>query len=182
MLTGPSGVGKSSLLNAMFPGLGLRVGEISESVNKGRHTTVGALMLPLPGDDGGYVIDTPGLREVGMWALAPERARPLFPGNPRAAAPDCRFADCRHVAEPDVRRARRGARRATSAAARYDSYLRLFGESSRPSADARAGCSPDDPRSPRHRDHLAQIGPRRGASSPAPRARRRRRGLRRSPR
>src|SRR5262249_54426336 len=61
VFTGPSGVGKSSLLNALFPGLGLRVGEVSESVNKGRHTTVGARMIPLPGPDGGFVVDTPGL-------------------------------------------------------------------------------------------------------------------------
>jgi len=70
VLTGPSGVGKSSLMNSMYPGLDLRVGEISESVNKGRHTTVGALLHPLP--DGGYVVDSPGLREVGMWGLASE--------------------------------------------------------------------------------------------------------------
>ena len=50
VVTGPSGVGKSSLLNALFPGSNLRVGEISESVNKGRHTTVGAAMLPLPSE------------------------------------------------------------------------------------------------------------------------------------
>src|SRR5215207_2782859 len=55
-LTGPSGVGKSSLMNALYPGLNLRVGEISESVNKGRHTTVGAWLHPLP--DGGFVADT----------------------------------------------------------------------------------------------------------------------------
>ena len=79
VLTGPSGVGKSSLLNAMFEGLDLRVGEISESVNKGRHTTVGGYLHPLPGTDGGYVADTPGLREVGMWALSPSELDQCFP-------------------------------------------------------------------------------------------------------
>jgi ribosome biogenesis GTPase len=125
VITGPSGVGKSSLLNALFPGAGLRVGAISESVNKGRHTTVGALMLPLPGE-AGFVIDTPGLREVGLWALPPEHLDRCFP-EIRALSAGCRYADCRHVAEPEC------AVRAAVAAgkvsdARYDSYLRLLEE------------------------------------------------------
>ena len=131
VLTGPSGVGKSSLLNAMFPGLELRVGEISESVNKGRHTTVGGSLHPLPAGEsgdtgGGYVADTPGLREIGMWALSPSELDACFP-ELRPYLPDCRFADCRHLAEPDC------AVRAAVAAgdvspARYDSYVRLMGE------------------------------------------------------
>ena len=79
--TGPSGVGKSSLLNALFPGLELKTGEISESVNKGRHTTVGAVLIPLVGDRGGFVVDTPGLREVGLWGLPPEDLDRCFPGR-----------------------------------------------------------------------------------------------------
>ena len=57
-------------------------------------------MLPLPGDDGGYVIDTPGLREVGLWALSPEQLDQCFP-EMRPCLDQCRFADCRHVVEPD---------------------------------------------------------------------------------
>ena len=126
VLTGPSGVGKSSLLNALFPGANLRVGAISESVNKGRHTTVGALMLPLPGTDGGYVIDTPGLREVGLWALVPEQLDQCFP-EIRGLSDQCRFADCRHISEPDC--AVRGAlRNGEISAARYDSYMKLLDE------------------------------------------------------
>lgn len=100
VFTGPSGVGKSSLLNALFPGLSLRIGEISESVNKGRHTTVGATMIPLPDEQGGYVVDTPGLREVGLWALSPDHLDLCFP-ELRPFIPHCRFADCTHTAEPD---------------------------------------------------------------------------------
>ena len=125
VLTGPSGVGKSSLLNALYPGSDLRVGAISESVNKGRHTTVGAVMLPLPDADGGYVVDTPGLREVGLWALAEELDQ-CFP-EIRALRGDCRFANCRHLAEPDCA-VRRGIETGDVSAQRYDSYTRLLEE------------------------------------------------------
>jgi len=126
VLTGPSGVGKSSLLNALFPGAGLRVGAISESVNKGQHTTVGALMLPLPDGEGGYVIDTPGLREVGLWALDAEQLDQCFP-EIRSHRDACRFADCSHVVEPDCA-VRDALARGEISAERYDSYLKLLEE------------------------------------------------------
>ena len=97
VLSGPSGVGKSSLMNAMYPGLNLRVGAISESVNKGRHTTVGAILHPLP--DCGYVVDTPGLREVGMWGMPPEHLDQCFPEF-RPYLEKCRFNNCKHTGEP----------------------------------------------------------------------------------
>lgn len=125
-LSGPSGVGKSSLINAMFPGLDLRVGEISESVNKGRHTTVGALLTPLPaapGEATGYVADTPGLREVGMWGLPASELDSLFP-EMRAVLDDCRFGDCTHRQEPDCA-VRAALAAGTLSEARYDSYLKL---------------------------------------------------------
>lgn len=126
VITGPSGVGKSSLLNALFPGLGLRVSEISESVNKGRHTTVGAFLQLLPVDIGGAVVDTPGLREVGLWEFPIERLDTCFP-ELRAHRDDCRFTDCSHTAEPGC--AVRGAiARGDVSAARYDSYVKLRGE------------------------------------------------------
>ena len=126
VLTGPSGVGKSSLLNAMFDGLNLRVGEISESVNKGRHTTVGGFLHPLPGTDGGYVADTPGLREVGMWALSPAELDQCFP-ELRPFLDDCRFADCRHSVEPAC--AVRGAvDRGDVSRRRYESFIKLRDE------------------------------------------------------
>jgi ribosome biogenesis GTPase / thiamine phosphate phosphatase len=81
VFTGPSGAGKSSLLNAMYPGLNLRVGEISAAVGKGQHTTVGGLLHPLPDTGGGFVVDTPGLREVGLWGLAGAELDECFPGH-----------------------------------------------------------------------------------------------------
>jgi ribosome biogenesis GTPase len=126
VLTGPSGVGKSSLLNAMFDGLDLRVGEISESVNKGRHTTVGGYLHPLPGNEGGYVADTPGLREVGMWALSPSDLDQCFP-ELRPYLDQCRFADCRHSVEPGCA-VRDAVARGDVSRARYESFIKLRDE------------------------------------------------------
>jgi ribosome biogenesis GTPase len=123
-LTGPSGVGKSSLMNALYPGLDLRVGEISESVEKGRHTTVGSHMHPLP--DGGFVVDTPGLREVGLWGLDARSLDRCFP-EMRALIGGCRFADCAHLAEPDCL-VLEALGRGDIAQERYDSYAKLRAE------------------------------------------------------
>lgn len=139
-LTGPSGVGKSSLMNALFPGLDLRVGEISESVNKGRHTTVGALLHPLPiidgqpspdlpttepsmGSAGGFVVDTPGLREVGLWGLPIDQFDACFPEF-RPYLGQCRFADCAHSVEPDCA-VRQAVQAGQVSEARYESYRKL---------------------------------------------------------
>jgi ribosome biogenesis GTPase len=123
-LSGPSGVGKSSLLNAMYPGAGLRVGEISQSVNKGRHTTVGARLLPLP--DSGFVADTPGLREIGIWGLDAHSLDVCFP-EMRPHLDNCRFKDCAHIAEPGCA-VREAMRSGEIPIVRYDSYVRLRGE------------------------------------------------------
>jgi ribosome biogenesis GTPase len=123
-LSGPSGVGKSSLMNAMFHGLDLRVGEISQSVNKGRHTTVGALLHPLP--NGGFVVDTPGLREIGMWGLTAENLDGYFPEF-RPYLGECRFADCVHVVEPGCA-IREALARDDISAVRYDTYVKLLDE------------------------------------------------------
>lgn len=98
LFCGPSGAGKSSLLNAVYPGFRLKVGELSESTGKGRHTTSRAELMPLP--YGGFVVDTPGLREFGVWEATVEELARAFPDIARHAG-DCRFPDCRHQVEPD---------------------------------------------------------------------------------
>ena len=127
-LAGPSGVGKSSLLNAIYPGLSLRVGEISESVNKGRHTTVGAELHPIP--DGGYVVDTPGLREVGMWGIDPAALDQCFPEF-AAFIGECRFSDCSHLHEPGCA-VREAVARGDVSRARHESYAKLYEEETGP--------------------------------------------------
>lgn len=124
VLSGPSGVGKSSLMNSMYPGLNLRVGEISESVNKGRHTTVGAVLHPLP--DAGYVVDTPGLREVGMWGMPSEHLDACFP-EMRPYLNKCRFNDCTHSTEPGCAVREAVAKKEVSRE-RYESFEKLRAE------------------------------------------------------
>lgn len=120
-LAGPSGVGKSSLLNAIQPGLGLAVREISEAMGKGRHTTVVRQMFPLEG--GGYVADTPGWKSLALWDTRPEELDGYFPELAPLVA-HCQFSDCTHIHEPGC--AVRAALQAGKIhPQRYDSYLRL---------------------------------------------------------
>jgi ribosome biogenesis GTPase / thiamine phosphate phosphatase len=98
VVTGPSGVGKSSLLNAIQPDLGLRIGAVSMAVNKGQHTTVTAQLIPL--QCGGHVADTPGLRELGLWGIEPEELPDCFPEF-SDYLDQCRFGrSCSHTHEP----------------------------------------------------------------------------------
>jgi len=121
---GPSGVGKSSLLNALYPGLNLKVGRVSEAYGKGRHTTVGGQLIRLP--DGASVADTAGLREIGLWLVPPDELPHCFPEF-RPYLGKCRFSDCVHIAEPDcaVRAAVLDGR---IEASRYGSYVKLRAE------------------------------------------------------
>jgi ribosome biogenesis GTPase len=97
VVTGPSGAGKSSLLNAVQPGLALRTGEISEKVGRGKNTTVSAVMIPLAA--GGFLVDTPGFSDVGLWGIDPKELASCFPEF-RPHFGECRYADCRHLTEP----------------------------------------------------------------------------------
>lgn len=129
VFTGASGVGKSSLLNALEPGLKLRIGAISEKWRTGTHTTRAAELVPLA--LGGYVVDTPGMREVGTWGIAPDELGACFPEF-RPFLDGCRFDNCRHLAEPGC--AVRGAA-ATGPVDpdRLVSYERIYEEISVPS-------------------------------------------------
>ncbi len=96
-LTGPSGVGKSSLLNTLQPKLGLHVREVSEATTKGRHTTQVRELFPL--DFGGYVADTPGIRSLALWDTEPEELDAYFV-ELAGLVQDCQFSDCTHTHEP----------------------------------------------------------------------------------
>jgi ribosome biogenesis GTPase len=125
VLAGPSGVGKSSLLNAIEPGLSLRIGEVSAVVGKGKHTTVTARLIPLA--CGGYVADTPGLRELGLWQVDGPMLADAFPEF-REHAERCRFApSCSHSHEPGCA-VIAAVRRGSIAADRHESYLALLAE------------------------------------------------------
>ncbi|MBX3276156.1 MAG: ribosome small subunit-dependent GTPase A [Sandaracinaceae bacterium] len=124
---GPSGVGKSSLLNRLEPGLGAAVGAISETLDKGRHTTRVAELHPLAG--GGWVADTPGLRELAAFALPAAELAGCFP-EMRPFLGACRFPDCTHDREPDCA-VRDAVAAGAISAARYDSYLRIRADEAR---------------------------------------------------
>jgi ribosome biogenesis GTPase len=120
-LAGPSGVGKSSLLNEIQPGLGLAVNEISKVMNKGRHTTVTRQMFAL--DGGGYVADTPGWKSLALWDTEAEEMDAYFP-ELRDLVPQCQFSDCSHKHEPGCA-VLAALKAGTVHPERYDSYLRL---------------------------------------------------------
>lgn len=124
VFAGASGAGKSSLLNAIEPGLGIRVREVSEKTRKGKHTTTNVTIFRVRDDT--LVADTPGFRELGLWRVHPDDLGHLFPEF-RDLLPRCRFRGCNHGPEPGC-----AVKEAVSGGAvdadRYDSYLRLLAE------------------------------------------------------
>ena len=124
VVVGLSGAGKSSLMSAVQPGLNLRVGDISRAHRQGRHTTTQAAMYKLRG--GGYVADTPGIREFGLAGLTLGELPMFFPEIDELAS-ECRFSNCAHLEEPRcaIRLAEREGRVSTS---RVASYKAIFDE------------------------------------------------------
>ena len=125
VVAGPSGAGKSSLINRLVPGLNLKVGELMR-IGKGKHTTRWAQLYPL--ETGGFIADTPGLRELGLWDIRPNELSDYYP-EIRARAPQCRFSDCTHIAEPGCA-VREAVERGEIHPHRWQSYLQLFEEAS----------------------------------------------------
>lgn len=124
LLTGPSGVGKSSLLNKVQPGLSLRTAEISAKIERGKNTTVTAEMVPL--DGGGFLVDTPGFSDVGLWGIEPREVARCFP-EMRPYLARCKFPDCRHLSEPGCA-VLAAVELGVVAPDRYESYQGLFKE------------------------------------------------------
>jgi ribosome biogenesis GTPase / thiamine phosphate phosphatase len=131
LFVGHSGVGKSTLLNALVPELELVSGAVNAKTGKGRHTTTAAWMLvPEPGFE---VIDTPGMRSFGLWGVGARDLEQAYPEFRRVLG-ECRFSDCHHDREPGCA-LRDGVERGEIAARRFESFLKLRDELARETAD-----------------------------------------------
>ena len=124
LLSGNSGVGKSTLINRILPGVNLRTAEISDSHNTGMHTTTFSGMLLLP--DGGYIIDTPGIKGFGTFNMEPEEISGFFKEIFRFSK-DCRFNNCTHTHEPGCA-VIKAVEDHYIAASRYQSYLSMLND------------------------------------------------------
>ncbi|HEY3329443.1 MAG TPA: ribosome small subunit-dependent GTPase A [Capsulimonadaceae bacterium] len=121
---GPSGVGKSSLLNAIEPGLRLKTGEVSEVTHLGRHTTTTAELIPLKYDVDTWVADTPGLRQVEFWEIESQNIEFCFPEFKEFFG-QCQFSNCTHQTEPGCA-IREASRTGQIDKRRYDSFIQMM--------------------------------------------------------
>jgi ribosome biogenesis GTPase len=121
VFAGQSGVGKSSLINCLQPDLELEVQDVSDFNEKGRHTTTSSRLYHL--DGGVDIIDTPGIRQLGLWDITKEEVALYFP-DLAALAVSCKFNDCSHIHEPGCA-VREALERGELAQLRYDSYRRI---------------------------------------------------------
>lgn len=124
VVSGPSGVGKSALINALHPGLNLRVGELRQFEGKGQHTTRGTHLIRLPFGKETYIADTPGIRELGLYEIDPGSLAFYFV-EMKPFIHDCRFPNCTHTHEPSCA-VRAAVEQGEINAERYDSYLRVL--------------------------------------------------------
>ena len=122
VFVGQSGVGKSSLLNAIQPGLSLKIGVVSGKTGKGKHTTTVVELFPL--DIGGFIVDTPGLRALGLTKLDRNHVD-MFYDEIQEASTRCRFSDCSHVEEPGCA-VKEAVDRGEIFRERYESYIRIL--------------------------------------------------------
>lgn len=124
LFSGHSGVGKSTLINRLIPGVELRTGSISHAHFKGMHTTTFSQMIPLPDASGGYLIDTPGIKGFGMLEMEESEVSHYFPELFEVGA-SCRFGNCTHTHEPGCA-VRAAVEDGAIAASRYISYLGIL--------------------------------------------------------
>lgn len=127
LISGNSGVGKTTLINALIPGLDLRTAAISEVHDTGTHTTTFSEMFQLPGDENGYIIDTPGVRGFGTIEMDEYEASHFFPEIFKIGA-DCRFNNCTHTHEPHCA-VIKALDEGLIAQSRYTSYLSILEDS-----------------------------------------------------
>lgn len=123
LVAGNSGVGKSTLVSHIDPTLDIRTGEISESHHKGKHTTTFSTMYPI---EGGYIIDTPGIKGFGLIDIDSRELCRYFPDMMRLA-PDCKFYNCTHIHEPGCA-VREAVEQGEVPWSRYESYLKILDE------------------------------------------------------
>ncbi|WP_134700317.1 ribosome small subunit-dependent GTPase A [Ammoniphilus sp. YIM 78166] len=123
VLAGQSGVGKSTLLNALLPGVNLQTGEVSERLRRGKHTTRHVELIPV---DGGFVADTPGFSQLDFFEITPEELSHYFI-EMRPFIPECKFRGCTHLSEPQCA-VRSALEEGKIPASRYESYKQFIEE------------------------------------------------------